>query len=49
LWNAATIIFGLGRACLPPLAISFFYGTFQPHHDEMQHAPIDDTARYRFQ
>ena len=25
-----------------------FDGTFQPHLDQMQHAPINDPARYRF-
>jgi hypothetical protein len=29
------------RAC-------FFYGAFQPHLDQMQHASINNPARYRF-
>jgi hypothetical protein len=36
------------RACLPSSFIGFFYGAFQPHLDQMQHAPIDDSACYRF-
>ena len=27
--------------------IGFFYGAFQPHLDQMQHAPINNPARYR--
>jgi hypothetical protein len=26
---------------------SAFHGAFQPHLDQMQHAPINDPARYR--
>src|ERR1700674_5037980 len=46
--NAAPVVPGLGRACLPSSIIGFFYGAFQPHLDQMQYAPINDPARYRF-
>jgi hypothetical protein len=46
--NAAPVVPGLGRACLPSSIIGFFYGAFQPHLDQMQHAPINNSARYRF-
>jgi hypothetical protein len=46
--NAAPVVPGLGRACLPSSIIGFFYGAFQPHLDQMQHAPINNPARYRF-
>jgi hypothetical protein len=29
------------------LIVGFFDGADQPHLDEMQHAPINDPARYR--
>ena len=45
--NAASLIFGLGRACLPSSVVGFFNGTLQPHVDQMQHAPIDDASRER--
>jgi len=35
------------RACLPTSIIGFFNGAFQPHLDQMQHAPINNTARHR--
>jgi hypothetical protein len=38
---------GLRSACLPSSIIGFFHGAFQPHLDQMQHAPINDPARYR--
>ena len=38
---------GLGRTFLPPSLVDFFYGAVQPHLDQMQHAPINDPARYR--
>jgi hypothetical protein len=38
---------GFGRACLPSSIIGFFYDAFQPHLDEMQHAPINNPARNR--
>jgi hypothetical protein len=34
----------LGRACLPSSIVGFFYGAFQPHLDQMQHAPINNSA-----
>jgi len=33
--------------CLPSSIIGFFHGAFQPHLDQMQHASINDPARYR--
>ena len=39
---------GLGRACLPSSFVGFFHGAFQPHLDQMQHAPINNAARHRF-
>ena len=39
----------LGRACLPSSIVGFFHGAVQPHLDQMQHAPINDPARYRLQ
>ena len=33
---------------LRPLFIGFFDSAFQPHLDEMQHAPVNDPARHRF-
>ena len=33
--------------CLPSSIVGFFHGAFQPHLDQMQHAPINDPARYR--
>jgi hypothetical protein len=39
---------GLGRARPPSSIIGFFDGAFQPHLDQMQHAPINYPARYRF-
>jgi hypothetical protein len=35
------------RARLPTSIIGFFNGAFQPHLDQMQHAPINSTARHR--
>jgi hypothetical protein len=32
---------------LPSSIIGFFHGAFQPHLDQMQHAPINDPARHR--
>jgi hypothetical protein len=37
----------ISEACLPSSIIGFFHGAFQPHLDQMQHAPINDPARYR--
>jgi hypothetical protein len=45
--ECAPIVPGFGRACLPSSIIGFFYRAFQPHLDEMQHAPINNPARYR--
>ena len=47
--NAAPLVPRLGRACLPSPIVGFFHGTIQPHPDQMQHAPINDPARYRLQ
>ena len=41
------LILGLGRACLPTSVVGFFHGAFQPHLDQMQHAPIHDASRER--
>ncbi len=35
------------RACLPSSIVGFFHGAFQPHLDQMQHAPISNPARCR--
>src|SRR6266478_3243692 len=45
--NAAPLVARLGRACLPASVVGFFDGAVQPHLDQMQHAPINDTARHR--
>jgi hypothetical protein len=45
--NAAPIIPGFGRAFLPSSVIGFFYGAFRLHLDQMEHAPINNPARYR--
>jgi hypothetical protein len=37
----------LSRPFLPSLVVGFFHGAFQPHLDQMQHAPINNSARYR--
>ena len=47
--NAAPLVSGLGRACLPTAIVGFFHGAVQPHLDQMQHAPINDPASYRLQ
>jgi hypothetical protein len=36
------------RVLRPRSSVSF-YGAVQPHLDQMQHAPINDPARYRLQ
>jgi hypothetical protein len=41
---STTIVRGLAAAT----AAGFFHGAFQPHLDQMQHAPINNPARYRF-
>jgi len=33
---------------IPSSIIGFFHGAFQPHLDQMQHAPINNSARHRF-
>jgi hypothetical protein len=38
----APAIPGLDRASAPAPFVGFFHGTFQPHLDQMQHAPIND-------
>ena len=45
--NAAPLIFGLGRACLPSSIVGFLHGAFQPHLDQMQHSPVHDAPRER--
>jgi hypothetical protein len=32
-----------------PSALDLLHWAFQPHLDQMQHAPINEPARYRFQ
>ena len=44
---AAPLILGFGRAYLPTSVVGLLHGAFQPHLDQMQHAPINDPARYR--
>ena len=29
--------------------VGFFYGAFRPHLDQMQHAPINNSARHRLE
>src|SRR5713226_5414104 len=41
------VVARLGRACLPASVVGFFDWAVQPHLDQMQHAPINDTARHR--
>jgi hypothetical protein len=45
--DAAPVVPGFGRPFLPSSIVGFFHGTFQPHLDQMQHAPINNPARYR--
>ena len=45
--NAAPLIFGLGRAYLPTSVVGLLHGAFQPHLDQMQHAPVHDAPRKR--
>ena len=47
--NAAPMILGLGCAPFCAPVIGFFHGAFQPHLDQMQHTPVNDPARQRFQ
>ena len=47
--DAASLVPRLGRACLPSSIVGFFHGAIQPHPDQMQHAPINNPARYRLQ
>jgi hypothetical protein len=35
-----------GALCAPP-RIGLFYRGFEPHLDEMQHAPVNDPTRHR--
>jgi hypothetical protein len=44
--NAAPLVSRLGRACLPSPIVGFFNRAFQPHLDQMQHARINNPARY---
>jgi len=41
------VVSRLRRACLPTSIIGFFNGAFQQHLDQMQDAPINNTARHR--
>ena len=45
--DAAPLIFGLGRAYLPTSVVGLLHGAFQPHLDQMQHAPVHDAPRKR--
>jgi bifunctional non-homologous end joining protein LigD len=45
--DASPPIPGLGRASGAAPLVGFFHGTFQPHLDQMQHAPINDPTRHR--
>ena len=45
--DAAPLIFGLGRACLPTTVVGLLHSAFQPHLDQMQHAPVHDAPRKR--
>ena len=47
--NAAPLVSRPGRARHPTTIVGIFHGAIQPHPDQMQHAPIDDPARYRLQ
>ena len=47
--DAAPLVPRLGRARLPSSIVGFFHGAIQPHPDQVQHAPINDPARYRLQ
>ena len=47
--DAAPIVPGRRRSRLPTSVVGFFHGTFQPHLDQMQHAPIHDPARHRLE
>src|SRR6516165_1665398 len=39
----------LRRPRFPSSFVGFFDGAVQPHLDQMQHAPINDTARHRLE
>src|SRR5215469_14070166 len=39
----------LRRPRFPSSFVGFFNGAVQPHLDQMQHAPINDTARHRLE
>jgi hypothetical protein len=47
--DTAPAVPGFRCACLPSSIVGFFHGTFQPHLDQMQHAPINNSARYRLE
>ena len=47
--EAEPLVAGSGRACCPASFVGFFDGAVQPHLDQMQHAPINNPARYRLQ
>jgi hypothetical protein len=42
------MILGLGCSPFAAPVIGFFHGAFQPHLEQMQHASINNPARYRF-
>ena len=42
--DAAPVVPSFGRACLPSSIVGFFHGAFQPHLDEMQHAPVEQSG-----
>jgi site-specific DNA recombinase len=45
--DAASAVFGLRGSLLPSSIVGFFHGAFQPHLDQMQHAPIHYASRER--
>jgi hypothetical protein len=45
----AALALACGAARVPSSIVGFFRGTFQPHLDQMQHAPINDPARHRLE
>src|SRR5262245_47962503 len=47
--NAAPTVSRLRRPRFPSSFVGFFDGAVQPHLDQMQHAPINDTARHRLE
>ena len=47
--DAAPVVSRRRRTCLPSSIVGFFHGAFQPHLDQMQHAPINDPTRHRLE